>query len=251
MLEELPKSPLLSYPFQGAHWEEQWTILVPLLALLLVFMPPLASLISMGVASQVARAMLAQGSQSGSVHPAKPYPAMPDHIPWRAVLRDGLRWWLVSTVFQLPATLGLLAFSVFFFSRYGIPADVQQWDGIRQGLPLLLAGLGSLLLLSIGGGWLSNIAQMHLTYRDSFLAAFELRAWGRVLRANLGGFLRGLLRVLALGFSLGAVQFVASLPAALLIVLPPLIGAFVSLYMRLIATAIYAEAYCAALENRV
>lgn len=241
MLNELPKSPLLAYPFQGPHWEEQWTILAPLLALLFVIMPPLASLISMGVASQVARAVLVEGRA----------PAMPEHLPWRAVLRDGLRWWLVSTLFQLPAVFGLLAFSVFFFSRYGIPADVQQWDGIRHGLPLLLSGLGSLLLLSIGAGWLSNIAQMHLTYHDSLLAGLPFGGWERVLRANLGGFLRGLLRVLALGFSLGAVQFVVSMPAALLIVLPPLIGAFLSLYMRLIATAIYAEAYSAALENRV
>jgi uncharacterized membrane protein YsdA (DUF1294 family) len=241
LLDELPKSPLLSYPFQGARWEEQWTLLVPLLAVLLVIMPPLAVVISMGVASQVARAVLVEGR----------YPAMPDHLPWRAVLRDGLRWWLVSIFFQTPAFLTLLVFGAYFLNRYGVPADVQQWTGIREGWLLLLAGLGGILLLSILGGWLSNIAQMHLSRHDSLAAAFRFGEWGRLLRANLSGFLGGLLRVLALGFSLGIAQFVASVPAALLIVLPPLIGAFFSLYMRLIATAIYAEAYRAARENRV
>lgn len=242
--DALPRSPLLSFPFEGERWEEQWTTLVPLLAVLLIVLPPLAALVSMGVGGQVARRALAQ--------PAGRFdPAMPDRLDWRLVLRDGLRWWLVSGFFQIPALVGLLAFSAFFLNRYGLPADVQQWEGIREGLPLLLAGLGAALLVSIAGGWLSNIAQMHLTYHDSLAAAFDFGAWGRLLLANLGGFLRGLAQVLALGFTLGVGQLVAAAPAALLICLPPLIGAFASLYMRLVATAIYARAYRAALENRV
>lgn len=224
---------LLIFPFERADWDAQWTLLVIALALCSFLIPPLASMLAMGVAGQIARPVIIEGSR----------PGMPARLEWRALLAMGARWWLVSIIFQIPA-LAVVAGTVgWLLHRYGLPRIGEEWAGIPQAWPVIAAALAVALPLGMFSAWLSNTAQMHLTAKGSFWAAFRIGEWARVLAANLRGFLAALGRMLLLALGVGAVQFVVSLPAAALIILPAILGSFTGLYLRCISAALYARAY--------
>lgn len=229
----------LFYPFEGWQWERQWVALTLLNALVGVIFVPLAEMIEMGYTFQVLRPVVVDGAR----------PAIPERLPWRRILLDGLRWWVVSLVYNLPALLAFFATLGALLFRYGLPEN-ETWPGFSQGLPLLALGLGISAVLAVVGGWLGNIAAMNLIRRDRLAAAFWLADWGSVLRANLGGLIQAFGLVLAVSLGLGLVQLVLSIPAAALVVLPLWLAAFFSLYQRMMSAGVYARAFRAGIERR-
>jgi hypothetical protein len=227
---------LLAYPFQEKNWYRKLLPIALLYSALMFVLPPAAEVVQKGYAWRVARRMLVDDGVL----------ALPDRVDWHALGRDGLRWLLVSLIFNLPAGLVFTAAAGVLVSRYGLPQwgeAARDWPGLSQGWPVLLVGLIFALPLSILGGWLSNLAVMNMIRRDSLAAAFRVGEWGSVLAANPGGFFRAMLALLALAFVLQVVHFGLSIPAAVLIVLPAVIGGFFGLYRRLISTALYAGLY--------
>lgn len=242
MPAELPRrraASLLFYPFEGRHWEQQWVVLTLLNALLGVIVPPLAEVVEMGYTAQAVRPVLVGGGA----------PEIPERLPWRKMLLDGLRWWIVSLVYNLPALLGFIATLWVLFARYGVP-ESEAWPGLTEGWPLMSVGLGISFLLAVIGGWLGNIAAMNFIRRDRLAAAFWVAEWGSVLAANLGGLLKAFGLVLVVSVALGLVQLVLSAPAALLVVLPLWLAAFFSLYQRMMSASAYARAFRDGIEQR-
>jgi hypothetical protein len=229
----------LFYPFEGMQWERQWVALTLLNALLSMVFPPLAEMIEMGYAFQALRPVVVAGAQ----------PAIPERLPWRRMMLDGLRWWLVSLVYNLAALLAFFATLGALLACYGLPED-ETWLGFTRGLPLLALGLGVSAVLAVVGGWLGNIAAMNLIRRDRLAAAFWLGDWGSVLRTNLGGLIQAFGLVLVVSLGLGLVQLVLSLPAAALVVMPLWLAAFFSLYQRMMSAGVYARAFRAGIERR-
>jgi hypothetical protein len=227
---------LLAYPFQDKDWYRKLLPLTVLYSALMFVLPPAAEVIQKGFAWRVAQRMLAEGGE----------PRLPERIEWQAMAWDGLRWLLVSLIFNLPALLAFGASAEVLLARYGLPElgeAARDWPGLTQGWPVLLVGVVIGMPLSILGGWLSNLAVMNMITHDSLAAAFRVGEWGRVLTANLGGFFRAMLSLLALALFLQVVHFGLSIPAAALIVLPALIGGFFGVYRRLVSTALYAGLY--------
>lgn len=227
------ESSVLSFPFLGADWDQKWTLLVLALALLNFLVPPLASMLSMGVGGCIAQPVIREGRA----------PSLPERLDVRALLRMGLRWWLVSSLFQLPALILVAVVGVGLLGRYGLPRIGEPWPGAPEAWPTVFITLAVALPLALLSAWFSNVAQMHVTARGSLRAAFRVGEWGGMLRANLRGFLAALVRMLLLALGIGAAQFVLSLPAALLIVAPAILAAFFGLYLRCVSAALYAQAY--------
>lgn len=225
---------LLNFPFEGPDWSRQWTLLVIALGLAGLFVPPLASMLAMGLGGQIAKVVIAGGR-----------PALPDRLDWRALLSLGARWWLVSMLFQLPALAAAASTAGWLLWRYGLPRLGEEWGGLPEAWPVIAGGLGLALPLGLLGAWLSNIAQMQVSAGGSARSALRLGWWGwvSVLRANFGGFMGVLGRMLLLGLGVGTAQFAISLPAAPLIFVPGLLGVISGLYLRCISAALYARAY--------
>lgn len=230
---------LLFYPFEGRQWERQWVVLTLLNALVGVVFPPLAEVIEMGYTFQAVRPVLVDGST----------PLIPERLPWRKMLMDGLRWWIVSLIYNIPALLGFGVTLGMLFARYGIP-ESENWPGLTEGWPLLALALGISVLLAVVGGWLGNIAAMNFIRRDRLAAAFRVGEWVGVLSANLGGLLKAFGLVLIVSVGLGLIQLLLSAPAALLVVLPLWLGAFFSLYQRMMSAGAYARAFRDGIEQR-
>ena len=235
-METLPD--FIAYPFHGPNWEARWLKMVLLLSLLGV-VTPFAGIVERGIAFQVMRQVLREGGEA----------ALPENLPWRQTLLDGLRWWAVDLVYHLPAWLVVAVTGGLLVQRYGLPPvdptlkSVPVWPGLTQGWPLLTLGLALAVLLGMLGGWLGNIAILNTARRDAFRAAFSVGEWGRVLADHLGDFLKALLWMILIGVVLSLAQLIISIPAALLIVLPVLVNSFFSLYQRLISAALYALTY--------
>jgi hypothetical protein len=228
-------SDLLAYPFQIEQWQRRMATLTAVCAVLSIAAPPLAEMVEMGYAFQAVRCVAEDGEA-----------AVPERVRWGQAARDGLRWWLVSTCFNLPAVGLLVAAFSWVMVRFGPPLRGPAgitWPGLADGWPFLLLGLLIALPVSMLGGFFSQVAAAHAASRGTFWAAFEWMAWGRALLANLGGFARGWLALLGLSISLYGMQIAISLPTAPLIVVPALAGSFFSLYRRLIASALYARLY--------
>jgi hypothetical protein len=227
---------LLAYPFQQKDWPRRLLPLTLLYSGLLFVFPPAAEVLQKGYAWQVARKLLAEGGD----------PALPEGIQWQALAWNGFRWLLVSLVFNLPALLIFAAAAGWLLARYGLPEwgeAAMEWPGLTYGWPVLLVGLILALPLNILGGWLSNLAVMNMIQHDSLAAAFRVREWWLVLSADPGSFFRAMLALIALALVLQVVHIGLSIPAAVLIVLPAIIGGFFGLYRRLISTALYAGLY--------
>jgi hypothetical protein len=235
-------SELLAYPFQAADWYRKLLPLTVLYSVLIFVLPPAAEAVQKGYAWRVARRMLVEGGE----------PDLPERLVWGDIIRNGLRWLLVSFVFNLPALLAFGAAVALLIARFGLPEwgeAARDWPGLSEGWPTLLVGLLIGMPLSIVGGWLSNLAVMHMIYHDSLAAAFRVREWARILASDLGAFFQAMLALLALALLLQVVHFGLSIPAAVLVVLPALIGRFFSIYRRLVSTALYAGLYRRARQN--
>lgn len=118
-------------------------------------------------------------------------------------------------------------------------------DLLRQGV--FWTGFLSGLLLAVLVGWVTNfcmyVAVAHAAHRGTFRAALRAGEWGRVLWAGRVAFARGWLSLVVMNLTLFAMQQAVSIPAALFIIAPALIAAFLSLYRRLIQSAAVAVLY--------
>lgn len=235
-----PGGDVLNYPFRTSQDEQVMVQLTLAYAALLIFTGPLAEALEMGVAFDVARGIIHHGEE----------PRLPEKIDWRRHMLDGLRWLLVAAVYALPglaAFFGSIAWVIF---TYGWPSrGLAGWPGITQGWPVMVGGLLVGAVLGALGSGFSVAAAMHMVRTGRLRSAFHVVGWGRVLMADLGGWVRAALYSTLLGLGISATQVVASLPAAPLIFLPALIAAFSSVYHRLVIVALYAQQYRIAIKK--
>lgn len=235
-----PGGDLLNYPFRTPENEQLIIQLSMGYAALLIFTAPLAEALEMGVALEVADGVINGGQE----------PRLPDKIRWRAHLFSGLRWLLVSAVYALPSMISFFGGIAWVIFRYGWPGSgLVSWPGIREGWPVMVAGLLIGLVLGALGSWFSVAAAMHMVRTGRLRSAFHPAEWGRVLLADPGGWIRAAFYSALLGVGINITQVLASLPAAPLIFLPALIAAFSSIYHRLVVVAMYAQQYRRSMER--
>ncbi len=82
----------------------------------------------------------------------------------------------------------------------------------------------------------------HVAATNSFTAAFHVRAWWHILRANFGGFAVALVLTVGTYMALAVVMQALYFTLVLCIIVPFLI-AFMSAYLTVIGNALYAQAY--------
>ncbi len=235
-----PGGGLLNYPFRTPDDEQVMVQLTLTYAVLLIFTAPLAEALEMGVAFDVARGVIQRGEE----------PRLPGQIHWRWHMLDGLRWLLVAAVYALPAMIVFFGAISWVIYAHGWPnAGLDGWPGITQGWPVMLGGLLVGAVLGALGSWFSVAAAMHMVYTGQLESAFHVAEWGRVILADLGGWIKAAVYSTLLGLGISATQVVASLPAAPLIFVPALIAAFSSVYHRLVVVAMYAQQYRKSLER--
>jgi hypothetical protein len=234
---------LFRFPFDDERWKNK-AVIGALLGMLSVVVWPLY-LPLWGYGVRVMR-QTATGER----------PTLPDWDEWGNLFGDGLRFFVVSFVYGIPAWLPMccgFAFLVFgFLPGLAVGAAAQE----AQSPELAAFGVGSIVvanvvgygLLGVGGllglllGFVGLVAQTRWVALGSFNSAFEFGEVWRLMRGGINNYL------LAFAVWYGGIyiaSFIASfflLTVVLCCVYPPLLGVLVT-YSALLMGALYGMAY--------
>lgn len=184
--------------------------------------------------------------------------ALPDWDDWGRLFVNGFKYGAASFIYNLPvlicmiAALALMIVPAFIMAGstdafLENPPDFSNFNYLLLTLfsyPLL--GLGT--LLSIATGIVTLPGLMHLIDNDSFIAAFHVKLWWKIFRANTGGFILSYFLLFAGSM---VVNFVSSflMMTVVLGCLYPILLMFGSVYIGIISSALFAKAYRTGVEK--
>ena len=233
---------LFKFPFQEPNWQGRFLV-GSVLILAGFFIPILPGIFVAGYILQVMRQVIA-GQE----------PTLPAWEDWGKLAIDGLQAMVVGFVYYLPAMVVMFGgMSLYFFGTFTFPFMAANTTDPAQAMGSFMAftfgsmaimflsmALGMLLLLV--GAVATPMATAHFVANDRLGAAFRLREWWRILRANkLGYFVAwvvvfGLSMVLNFGTMLLYYTIV-------LCCLMPIVDAPILFYVGLVAAAIFGQTY--------
>lgn len=233
---------IFKYPFQEPGWQGRFLV-GSVLILAGFFVPILPGIFVAGYILQVMRQVIA-GQE----------PSLPPWDDWGKLAVDGLQAMVTGFVYFLPAMIVMFGGMGFYFFGTFFPtfvvagaSDPTQMVGSMLAITfgsmaILFLSMGLGMLLMLVGAVATPMATAHFVASDHLGAAFRLREWWRILRANkLGYFIAwvvvfGLYTVLNFGTMLLYYTVV-------LCCLMPIVAAPVLFYVGLVATALFGQTY--------
>ena len=238
---------ILAFPFRDKDWQNKFLIgslivlssfVIPILPLFLVY----------GYGVRIARRII---KGDGELHT----PAWDD---WSGLFVDGAKIMGVSLVYGLPLMIIAFAGQGMLIAASTVPAIVTESPGAdpTMGLVVLsallaiggLAASGLTILLSLAMGMFVPPAIGHVIATDEFGAAFRVREWWRVFRANVGGFLLVMAIVFGIGMALVMILQILYITVCLCCLVPLLTGP-ISFYTAQVSFALYGRAYRAGAQS--
>jgi len=228
---------VFAFPFRGHEWRQRFIIgsvivmasfLIPILPLIVVY----------GYALEVMR----QGIEGDEL-------MLPGWDDWSKMAIDGLRAMVAGFVYLLPGLLVTFGgIALYFLATLAAPFAVQ--GGEESVWPLLFFGSFIVMFLSLFLGTVVTvfgaiplpIATAHLVAEDDLSAAFRVRDWWELLRANpLGAFVAwvvvaGLMAILYVALTLSYYTLV------LCCAIPFLAGPM-GFYLLLVSAALFGRTY--------
>ena len=238
MLSHFDLSYLLTFPIKDDQARKQF--LIGALVFLASFVVPiLPTLVVTGYTMRIMRQVL-KGER----------PHMVAWDEWTEMLIDGARLFGVRLIIMLPIFLLLCPLMGLSFAfPFIIENAGRNADWIILLYPLLLGGFSLLLIpLSIVSGVILPAAEVHVTDKVEFGAAFRVREWWPIFRANWSGFLLVLVIGYAMNFALGIIMQFAMITIVLICVLPFVLPG-IGLYVSLVMYSAFAQAYITGKEQ--
>ncbi len=232
MLSNFNLNHLLTFPIKDAEARQQFLI-GALVYLASFIVPILPMLVAIGYTVRIMRQVL------------KGEPAhMVAWDEWTEMLVDGARLFGVRLVIMLPVFLlmfplmGLSFVLPFLMENAGRNAE---WIAVL--FPLVFGGIFLLLMpLSILASMILPAAEVHVTDKREFGAAFRVREWWKIFRANWSGFLLALAIAYAISFALTIIVQFAMFTLVLVCALPFILPA-IAMYTSLVMYTAFAQAY--------
>jgi hypothetical protein len=179
-------------------------------------------------------------------------PVMPEWDDWGKLLTDGLKYLGAILVYMLPVLVLVIGGSaVMMVGSVGmavVTEEASQNSETLIGLMMLLVILASFVLILVGTilglliGIVSPAGLVHMSSQDNFSAAFRINEWGKILRANLGGYLLAFLIIMGLSIiTTIAAQFLYF--TIILCLIMPFVMSAGSYYIGVVSANLFAEAY--------
>ena len=226
------------FPFQG-KWRDRFLVgtaltfagfLVPIVPLIFVY----------GYTLQIMRQAI-EGAEL----------TLPVWDDWNKLGKDGLRGIAVSFVYLLPGALvsfgGIALYSASMFAMPLAAGESGQGEAIFAVLFLvsmvimfLSMGVGG--LLSMAGAIPAPAATSHMLAHDQLSAAFHVREWWRLLKANWLGYLAAWIVVMGVA---GILYLALTILYYTLVLccLIPFVMAPIGFYLSLVSAALFGQAY--------
>jgi hypothetical protein len=162
---------------------------------------------------------------------------------WGGMFKDGLKMFGVRMIYSLP--LMVIALPIFIAS-FVIPFIEPNNSGQDTFFVLLMAIMfGSFCLifpLSILVAIFVPAAEMHMVEKDDFAAAFRVKEWLPIFRANLGGFVIAFV-IYFIASMIMSLVFQMLMMTIILACLLPLLLPVMTIYLVLIMYVTIAQAY--------
>jgi hypothetical protein len=232
MLSNFDLNHLLTFPVKDAEARKQFLIgtLVYLAAFII---PVIPVLLATGYMMRIMRQILG-GEQ----------PRMIEWNEWGEMFVDGARLLFVRLVYMLPFFLllcpliGINIALPFILENAGNNADwiIVLFPIVFGGFFLVFIPL--MLILSV----LLPAAEVHVTDKVEFAAAFRMREWWPIFRTNWSGFLLALAIAYGISFVLTILVQFAMFTIVLICVLPFILPG-IAMYVSLVMYAAFAQAY--------
>lgn len=227
---------ILKFPFKDPNWKSKFTI-GSLLYLIGFFILP--AFIVGGYAYEIMRRIIIEKNE----------PSMPEWDDYGEYLLNGVKLFGVGLIYGSPTLMLMLPFFlvVFSFPFVGMISE-EYLNAFFVVLPLTI---GMVFIASIIGfvfGMLGLAAKGHMVAKGEFAAAFRVREWWPIFRANLGGFFLAYLVLMALSYLLTfAVQILMA--TLILCIIVPFLMVAVSFYLALVSNVLFAKAYADGVEK--
>ena len=230
---------ILQFPF---HDRDSWSQFLIACAIMLTafIIPILPTILMLGYAVKIMRQIILE----------KRSPSMPawQGSDWAEMLMDGLRLYGAQIVLMLPLFL-LIGCGVasLLGGTVGISALADRGSqsfGPVAGLLLFIGIFFTIIssLLSLPYSIVLSAAQGHVAAKRSFAAAFEFREWWQIFRAAIGHFLIAYAVMLIASFILAFAIQIAMITIVLICIIPLFMIPY-SVYLMLVSSALYAQAY--------
>jgi hypothetical protein len=232
MLSNFDLNHLLTFPVKEAGARKQF--LIGTLVYLAAFIVPIIPvLFATGYMMRIMRQVL-KGEQ----------PRMVDWDEWGEMFTDGARLFGVRLVYALPIFLLLCPLMGFNFALPFILENAgNDADWIVILFPILFGGFFLVFIpFMLAFSILIPAAEVHVTDRVEFAAAFRVREWWGIFRANWVGFLLAFVIVYGISFVLTLIIQFAMITIVLICALP-IIMPGVAMYLSVVTYAAFAQAY--------
>jgi len=242
---------LLAFPFKDADWKNKFLI-GSLIVVASFIIPLIPFFLLYGYMMQLMRQVIT----------SKDAPLLPAWDDWGKLFVDGLKLLGAALVYSLPIViLVLFGFALFFFGPLlGLPVMGLAGEEGGETAAMIMVTittvslLGSMVvwgvstLLGLAIGLVMPAVLGHVAATDEFGAAFRMKEWWAIFRANIGGFLMAYV-VLLLASMLLSAGLTVLYCTIILCCLVPLISAPVTMYLTVIYGAIFGQAYRGGMEK--
>ena len=232
-----------SFPFKDKDWQQKFLI-GSLVAFAGFIVPIIPWFFLYGYGARVMRRIIVD----------KQPPTLPEWDNWEELFRDGIKLLGVTLIYFAPMILlFIIGWAVMMLPSFALPF-LEDIVGVGAMIWLSLGGtlvgmfifwIGTIVLMTMGAIMPAGIG--HVIAKDEFTAAFWLKDWWRIFRANWGGFaISYLLLIGAWMLATYALYFLMFLCCLL-----PLFMAPLTFYSMNLMSALFGQAYREGTENLV
>lgn len=232
---------VLTYPFKDPDWKRKLAIAFAIAFFSFVIPLVFPWIFLIGYCGRIQQRIIHQGDE----------PSLPEWTGWGELFMLGLKRFGAGLVFALPAQLLMISGYVVMIPLPVIAAFLEETGQVAPPVLAALAVLGTLAgmaVMAVGGlvgivlGIVTPAALGHVSARETFSAAFRVREWWSIFRANLAGYLLAFVILLGLGFAAYIVASILYL-TIVLCCLTPLVYSAAAVYLSLVSSALFATAY--------
>lgn len=239
---------ILSYAFKDAAWQSKIAIGAALTFGNYVI-PILPGILVSGYSAKIMRNMIVEDAE----------PALPEWDNWGSLFVLGFKVFAAAFVYMLPMIVMLVIGYIFmmlpaFLAPFLVTLDSSQSfpvvffliEMLGLFVGMFLFGIGFLLYIPLS--LIIPPALAHVVAHDSFAAAFRIKEWWAILRANLRGFVAAIVVI-------SGVYIVVVLIAevfyftVILCALMPIAMSIAIAYISVVASAAIADAYRVGVQN--
>jgi hypothetical protein len=237
---------ILSYPFKAPGWQSKFLIGAAL-SFANYILPIVPSILMAGYFAKIMRATIVDSAE----------PALPEWDDWGNLFSRGFKLTCATIIYLLPAILlivgGYLIMYVPLIMASFSPNSSYDITNSMAGISLVGVMVGALMLvlgliLYIPLALMLPPALTHLVAKDSFVAAFRIREWWAILRANIWGFFTAAAVILGVYTILFMLVYMLYFTIILCILFP--IGlSIIIMYLSVVSAPLLGEAYRKGVEN--